>query len=268
MVENKEIMRLAKALASAGIASRRKCEDIIKSGKVFVNGERVINPATNVSESDLISVDGVEISTEEKRYYAFYKPSEVLSTMEKKDGVRTVSDFFKDEEERLFYAGRLDYASRGLMIVTNDGHFAQLASHPSRGIEKMYHVTVKGIVNSEKVLEASKGITVKGVRYEPFKFRILKKTREGAIIRMTIHEGKNREIRNIFEHLGYPVMDLERISIGPIHIDSSSMGLLSEGEYRELTEDEIKALKAVKPKAKSVKGKSDDGKPKTKRGKR
>ena len=154
-------------------------------------------------------------------------------------GRRIITEFFKGIKERLFYAGRLDSESRGIMIITNDGEFANIITHPSYEILKVYDVTINGKIDSEKLLEASKGITIKNINYSPFKFKILSKGRIQSKIRLTINEGKNREIRKIFEYLGYKVIDLERISVGCVSKYNEVSGTLEAGHIRDLTEKEI-----------------------------
>ena len=174
-----------------------------------------------------------------RRYMALYKPLGVVSTTKYLPGRRIITEFFKGIKERLFYAGRLDSESRGIMIITNDGEFANIITHPSYEILKVYDVTINGKIDSEKLLEASKGITIKNINYSPFKFKILSKGRIQSKIRLTINEGKNREIRKIFEHLGYKVIDLERISVGCVSKYNEVSGTLEAGHIRDLTEKEI-----------------------------
>ena len=170
---------------------------------------------------------------------ALYKPIGVVSTTKYLPGRRIITEFFKGIKERLFYAGRLDSESRGIMIITNDGEFANIITHPSYEILKVYDVTVNGKIDSEKLYEASKGITIKNITYSPFKFKILSKGRVQSKIRLTINEGKNREIRKIFDYLGYKVVDLERISVGCVSKYDETSGTLEAGHIRDLTKKEI-----------------------------
>ena len=170
---------------------------------------------------------------------ALYKPLGVVSTTKYLPGRRIITEFFKGIKERLFYAGRLDSESRGIMIITNDGEFANIITHPSYEILKVYDVTVNGKIDSEALLKASAGITIKNVTYSPFKFKILSKGRVQSKIRLTINEGKNREIRKIFDYLGYKVIDLERISVGCVSKYDDISGTLEAGHIRDLTKKEI-----------------------------
>lgn len=236
---NNEEIRLVKVILESGFASRRKCEKAILSGRVRVNNEIILEPAYKVKEKDTVSLDRKIIERQNKRYMALYKPLGVVSTTKYLPGRRIITEFFKGIKERLFYAGRLDSESRGIMIITNDGEFANIITHPSYEILKVYDVTINAKIDSEKLLEASKGITIKNINYSPFKFKILSKGRIQSKIRLTINEGKNREIRKIFEHLGYKVIDLERISVGCVSKYNEVSGTLEAGHIRDLTEKEI-----------------------------
>ena len=236
---NKENVRLVKVILESGFASRRNCEKAIMSGRVRVNNQVILDPAYRVKESDSVSIDRNIIERQTKRYMALYKPLGVVSTTKYLPGRRIITEFFKGIKERLFYAGRLDSESRGIMIITNDGEFANIITHPSYEILKVYDVTVHGKIDSEALLKASAGITIKNVTYSPFKFKILSKGRVQSKIRLTINEGKNREIRKIFDYLGYKVIDLERISVGCVSKYDDISGTLEAGHIRDLTKKEI-----------------------------
>lgn len=237
--KNEEAVRLVKVILESGFASRRNCEKAIISGRIRVNNEVILDPAYRVKESDSVSIDRKLIERQRKRYMALYKPVGVVSTTKYLPGRRIITEFFKGIKERLFYAGRLDSESRGIMIITNDGEFANIITHPSYEILKVYDVTVNGKIDSEKLYEASKGITIKNITYSPFKFKILSKGRVQSKIRLTINEGKNREIRKIFDYLGYKVIDLERISVGCVSKYDETSGTLEAGHIRDLTKKEI-----------------------------
>ena len=236
---NKENVRLVKVILESGFASRRNCEKAIMSGRVRVNNQVILDPAYRVKESDSVSIDRNIIERQTKRYMALYKPLGVVSTTKYLPGRRIITEFFKGIKERLFYAGRIDSESRGIMIITNDGEFANIITHPSYEILKVYDVTVNGKIDSEALLKASAGITIKNVTYSPFKFKILSKGRVQSKIRLTINEGKNREIRKIFDYLGYKVIDLERISVGCVSKYDDISGTLEAGHIRDLTKKEI-----------------------------
>ena len=236
---NEEAVRLVKVILESGFASRRNCEKAIMSGRVRVNNQVILDPAYRVKAEDSVSIDRNLIKRQTKRYMALYKPIGVVSTTKYLPGRRIITEFFKGIKERLFYAGRLDSESRGIMIITNDGEFANIITHPSYEILKVYDVTVNGKIDSEALLEASRGITIKNVSYSPFKFKILAKGRIQSKIRLTINEGKNREIRKIFDYLGYKVIDLERISVGCVSKYDEISGTLEAGHIRDLTKKEI-----------------------------
>lgn len=236
---NKENTRLVKVILESGFASRRNCEKAIVSGRVRVNNQVILDPAYRVKETDSVSIDRNIIERQTKRYMALYKPLGVVSTTKYLPGRRIITEFFKGIKERLFYAGRLDSESRGIMIITNDGEFANIITHPSYEILKVYDVTVNGKIDSEALLKASGGVTIKNVTYSPFKFKILSKGRVQSKIRLTINEGKNREIRKIFDYLGYKVIDLERISVGCVSKYDDISGTLEAGHIRDLTKKEI-----------------------------
>ncbi|WP_300368202.1 pseudouridine synthase [Brachyspira sp.] len=237
--KNEEAVRLVKIILESGFASRRNCEKAIISGRVRVNNQVILDPAYRVKEEDCVSIDRQLIERQTKRYMALYKPLGVVSTTKYLPGRRIITEFFKGIKERLFYAGRLDSESRGIMIITNDGEFANIITHPSYEILKVYDVTVNGKIDSQSLLNASKGITIKNVSYSPFKFKILSKGRVQSKIRLTINEGKNREIRKIFDYLGYKVIDLERISVGCVGKYDETSGTLEAGHIRNLTKKEI-----------------------------
>ncbi len=237
--QNEEAVRLVKVILESGFASRRNCEKAIMSGRVRVNNQVILDPAYRVKAEDSVSIDRQLIERQTKRYMALYKPLGVVSTTKYLPGRRIITEFFKGIKERLFYAGRLDSESRGIMIITNDGEFANIITHPSYEILKVYDVTVNGKIDSEALFNASKGITIKNVSYSPFKFKILSKGRIQSKIRLTINEGKNREIRKIFDYLGYKVIDLERISVGCVGKYDETSGTLEAGHIRDLTKKEI-----------------------------
>ncbi|WP_295160139.1 pseudouridine synthase [uncultured Brachyspira sp.] len=237
--QKEEAIRLVKVILESGFASRRNCEKAIMSGRIRVNNQVVLDPAYKVKEEDSVSIDRNLIKRQTKRYMVLYKPLGVVSTTKYLPGRRIITEFFKNINERLFYAGRLDSESRGIMIITNDGEFANIITHPSYEILKVYDVTINGKIDSEALLNTSKGITIKNIVYSPFKFKILAKGRIQSKIRMTINEGKNREIRKIFDYLGYKVVDLERISVGCVNKYDEVSGTLEAGHIRDLTQKEI-----------------------------
>lgn len=226
--------RLSKVLAACGVAARRKCEELIFAGKVFVNGEKVVIPQTLVNlEKDQITVDGKSVSLQEKKvYYMLNKPYGLLCTSKEAAGEESVLSLF-DENLRLFTAGRLDKDTTGLLIVTNDGHFANSLIHPSKNISKEYLAKTDKEITDEHLKALCSGGLVEGVWVKPIS---VSKVRRGTL-KMAVSEGKKREVRTLLEYVGLKVLELKRIRIGPL-----VLGALPEGAYRPLTQAELKEL--------------------------
>lgn len=227
--------RLSKVLASCGIASRRKCEELIFDGKVLVNGEKVLVPQTPVDlEKDKIEVAGKKVQAkEEKVYYMLNKPAGLICTSLDAGKGKSVLNLFEEEANRLFYVGRLDKDTKGLLIVTNDGHFANAVIHPSKNISKEYLAKTDKEIELEHLKTISAGAIVEGVFVKPLR---VEKVRKGTL-KICVTEGKKREVRILLEKAGLKVMELTRIRIG-----SLVLGALPEGSYRLLTKSEIKQL--------------------------
>ena len=230
--------RLQKVISNCGYTSRRKAEELILEGKVFVNGEKINELGYKVNSNDIITVDGETLSITEKVYYAFNKPREVISTTKDDKGRKTVLDFF-DIDTRIYPIGRLDYDTTGLLLLTNDGEFANLMMKPSSKINKVYLAKINSILSMEELMTLKKGVTVKGIKYTPDKVKVKKidKAKNTSMIEITIHEGKNHEIKKMFEYFNVDVLKLTRIEYGNL-----KLGNLSSGEYRKLTIHEVKTL--------------------------
>ncbi len=221
--------RLSKALAHAGIASRRACEELIFEGRVTVNAKVITLPQTLVNWSnDLITVDGAPIQGEEKKvYYILNKPKGYLcSSIRKHPREKLVIDLFHGTHSRLFTVGRLDKETSGLLIVTNDGHFANNVIHPSLGVEKEYLAKTKQEISPEHLAKISKGIMIEGTFVKP---AAVKKVRRGTV-KVTVMEGKKREVRELLRHAGLDIVTLSRIRIGGL-----VLGPLGIKEWRPLT---------------------------------
>lgn len=226
-----ETNRLSKVLAQAGLASRRACEDIIFSGRVTVNGEICLVPQTPVSlKLDDVRVDERKIQHEEKKvYYILNKPIGYICSNAKLGNKKIVLDLFQNVDYRLFTIGRLDRDTSGLLLVTNDGHFAQKVIHPSSNISKEYLVKTLQEVDYEHLSALSKGTFVEGKWVKPVK---VTKVRRGTI-KIEIKEGRKREIRILVEKIGLEIQELKRIRIGGL-----MLGTLAVGDWREMTENE------------------------------
>lgn len=230
--------RLQKVIAQSGLTSRRKAETLIASGKVSVNGQTVTEMGILVDEGDRILVNEQPLTQEKKVYFMINKPKQVLSSVSDDRGRRVVTDLIPINE-RVFPVGRLDYNTTGLLILTNDGDFANKIIHPRFQLPKQYHVKIKGELSANDINQLRKGLKTKtekyqGVDIEKVKFEPKKRVTH---FDMTIYEGKNRQIRRMMEHLGHDVMALKRLSIGPLEL-----GTLPSGKYRELKNHEIKLL--------------------------
>lgn len=227
--------RLSKVLAACGIASRRKCEELIFAGKVTVNDEKILIPQTAVDLSkDKIAVMGKPVhAKEEKVYYMLNKPAGYLCTSLEAGKGKSVLNLFEDESLRLFSVGRLDKETKGLLLVTNDGHFANQVIHPSRNITKEYLAKTDKEIELEHLKAISSGTIVEGVFVKPIS---VEKVRRGTV-KIAVSEGKKREVRLLLEKAGLAVLELKRIRIGGIQL-----GPLPEGSYRPLTKSEIEIL--------------------------
>lgn len=235
--------RLQKIIANYGYTSRRKAEELIKKGKVMVNGKTVTELGTKVNKTDLISIDGIIINKDVKHeYYLLNKPRQVISSVEDKEGRITVVDLI-NTDARIYPVGRLDYDTTGLIILTNDGDFANMLMHPSYEIEKTYVAKINKIMDKEDILKLKKGIRVDNRKVEIKRFKVKKKMPENntSIVEITIIEGRNHIVKKIFNSLGIDVKKLSRVTYGCLDI----MGLKS-GEYRTLTIKEIKKLYSLK----------------------
>ena len=234
--------RLQKVIASFGYASRRKAEDLIRKQKVMVNGEVVTELGTKVSPSDVISIDGVIINKDVKHeYYILNKPRSVISSVNDEAGRITVVDLI-DTEARIYPIGRLDYDTTGLILLTNDGDFANALMHPSKKKEKTYIAKLDKVLTKEDILAIKKGITIDKRIVEVKRFKVKKRDLEKNtdIVEITIVEGRNHIVKRLFKELGVNVVKLSRIAYGFLDIKD-----LKSGEYRNLTIKEIKKLYAL-----------------------
>ncbi|MDA8168621.1 MAG: pseudouridine synthase [Nitrospiraceae bacterium] len=231
--------RLQKILSDMGVASRRRAEEMIAEGRVTVNGQTAALGMKADPEKDFIKVDGKPLLKREPRvYFAFHKPREVISTLEDPQGRATVRDFLGRIKYRVYPVGRLDYHSEGLLLITNDGEFANAVLHPSKKISKTYEVKVKGVVEPEALEKLRRGIKLEDGMTQPAKVRQLRKTEANSWLEITIHEGRKRQVRRMMERVGHMVQKLKRTSI-----DGIRLGELKQGQMRPLTAAEIEQIR-------------------------
>ena len=240
MTAETEGIRLQKVLAQAGIASRRAAEIMIEEGRIEVNGKLVTEQGRRVDpERDVIRVDGSRIPPPRRHIYAVLnKPRGVVSTMDDPEGRPTVADHLgKYARERLFHVGRLDTDTEGMLLLTNDGDFAQRMMHPSYELTKTYVAEVEGFVDNATLKRIGKGIKLEDGWVNPDEVKLGIRTEQRTMVTLVIHEGRNRIVRRLFDAVGHPVRTLARTQIGPVR-----MGQLASGELRDLTRDELGAL--------------------------
>lgn len=232
-------MRINKYIAQAGIASRRKADELIANGNVKVNGAVMKEPGYDVDETDKVHVNGHLIEGQKKRVYILVnKPLGMVTTVEDDKDRLTVMEIVKDVDARIFPVGRLDYNTTGALIMTNDGDLSYRIAHPKHGLDKTYRALVKGVVSKEKIAKLRNGVDIGGFVTSKAQVQIVKSNQNSTIVEISIHEGKNRQVRKMFAAVGNPVQALERVAIGQIRL-----GRLKEGHYRKLTREEIEYLK-------------------------
>lgn len=234
-----EGIRLQKVLAQAGLGSRRKCEEFISAGRVTVNGEVMDELGTRVNpDIDVIHVDGVRIAqTSGHVVVALNKPRGVVSSMADEHGRECVGDLVAQFPERLFHVGRLDAETEGLILLTNDGELSQRLSHPTHGIVKTYYAKVEGRVSKETIAQIKAGFPIDGTNVAVTECLLMDSNNKTSIIEISIHEGRNRILRRLFDDVGHPVIDLVRTQVGPV-----KLGQLKSGHLRELTNKELGKL--------------------------
>lgn len=238
-----EQMRLQKLLAHAGVASRRAAEELIVRGKVRVNGKTVRELGTIVSTEDRIDVSGTPVKLEsEQSYLLMHKPAGVMTTMRDPQGRRTVADMIPKGVPRVVPVGRLDYDTSGVLLLTNDGELANVLTHPRFGVEKTYRAVVKGRLMPEEIAKLKSGVMLEEFRAAGAQVRVVAIRRDTSVLDITIHEGRNRQVRRMFEAVGHPVIALARLRFGPL-----KLGDLPPGHSRALTEREVAQLRRLIP---------------------
>ena len=233
------MQRLQKIIADSGYCSRRKAEELISQVKVYVNGEKITTMGFKASDTDYIEVENNPLNKkEDKVYYILNKPRSVVATSHDEKGRKTVVDLIKTDK-RIYPVGRLDYDTTGLIILTNDGLLTNFLLHPKNNIEKLYIAKIKGIITKEKLSRLCNGVLIDGVKTSKAKARIKKidKKNNTSIVELIIHEGKNHQVKKMFEAIGFTVIKLKRESIAFLTLDG-----LKSGEYRQLSIKEVKKL--------------------------
>jgi 23S rRNA pseudouridine2605 synthase len=230
------LVRLQKLLAQSGVASRRRCEELMLAGLVEVDGEVVTRLGTKVDpRTAVVRVEGRRLPPVSAHVYlVLNKPRGVVSTMSDPEGRRTLADFVSGRPERLFHVGRLDTDTEGLILLTNDGDFAQRVAHPSYELDKTYVAEVDGRVTKGVVRRLRDGVTLDDGPVHVSAARVVQENAQRSIVELTIHEGRNRIVRRLLDEVGHPVRKLTRTAIGPVVLRG-----LRSGELRELTNDEL-----------------------------
>jgi len=226
-------------LADRGLASRRKAEDLIREGRVTVNGKVAVIGEKADPEKDAIKLDGRRLSVSpEKMYVLFYKPKNVVTTLRDPEDRPTVMDLLPIPKPRLFPVGRLDYDAEGVILLTNDGDLAHQLAHPSHEVPRTYWVKVKGKPEKEEMQRLSRGIRLEDGITAPCAIAPLRETEGNTWVEMVLHQGKNRQVKRMWEKIGYPVLKLKRVGFGGL-----KLGSLQPGEYRLLRPEEVQKLK-------------------------
>lgn len=234
-------MRLNKYIADSGITSRRKADELIANGNVKINGKTVKEMGYQVEDGDLVEVNGSVIRPESKKVYLMLnKPLGYITSVSDEKERPVVTELVSDIDARLFPVGRLDYNTSGLLIMTNDGDLAYKVTHPRHELTKTYRARIKGILSRQKLAKLRKGVDIGGYVTRPAQVEIISEREKSSIVEITIHEGKNRQVRKMFAAVGNPVQELERIRIGRINL-----GHTKPGHYRKLTKEEIEYLKNI-----------------------
>ncbi len=231
-------MRLNKYIAHCGAASRRKADELVKKGLVRVNG-KIAEIGQDVAEGDVVELKGKAITPEKRMvYYMLNKPTGYVTTSSDDQGRPTVLDLMPDISERIYAVGRLDYNTSGLLILTNDGDLAFRIMHPKSMIFKTYVAEVTGLVTMYEASKLRKGVAIDGHTTAPAEVEIIRQSKSGSLVEIRISEGRNRQVRRMFEAIGHRVVALERTAVG-----NMKMAHLKQGQFRKLSENEIKYLK-------------------------
>ena len=233
--------RLQKFIAASGLCSRRKAEELIKMGKVEIDGEVVTELGVKVSGKESIVVDGELLRREEKEYYLLNKPREVITSCSDDKNRKTVVDLI-ETDSRIYPVGRLDYDTTGVLLLTNDGEFANIMMHPNNKIDKVYIAKIRGIIKGDSINKLKNGVVIDGKKTEKCRVKLRKtdlKT-NSSIVEITIHEGRNHQVKKMFEAVGFEVLKLKRERIGIFTLQG-----LTSGDYRRLSPKEVSKIYAL-----------------------
>ena len=235
-------MRLQKYLADSGVASRRKSEELIAQGRVSVNGEIIRQMGFIVDpDKDTVAFNGKKVSIQERKVYIMLnKPAGYVSTCRDEKGRQTVMELVGDIKERLYPVGRLDFTTEGLLLMTNDGQMANVLTHPRHNVEKKYLAVIGSSITEEEIKRLEEGVVIGGYRTGRAVFKVLNMAERRSEILCVISEGKNRQLRRMFEAVGKDVLYLKRVGVGEL-----KLGNLKKGSYRRLTGDEVEYLKKL-----------------------
>lgn len=232
------LVRLQKFMADNGIASRRKCEEMIEQGLVKVNGVTAhigdkVNP-----KKDKVSVKGRKLAVQDNmKYIVLHKPRGYITTMQDEQGRKCIAELVQDVGVRIYPVGRLDRESEGMLLMTNDGAFSNAMTHPTRHVPKTYRVTIRPTISDEQIAAFQDGIEIDGRMTAPANIRVIDKSEGRVVVEVILYEGRNRQIRRMFEELGIEVARLKRTAVGSI-----KLGMLPQGKWRELDEEEVRKL--------------------------
>ena len=230
--------RLQKFIAASGLCSRRKAEELIKMGKVEIDGEVVTELGVKVSGKESIVVDGELLRREEKEYYLLNKPREVITSCSDDKNRKTVVDLI-ETDSRIYPVGRLDYDTTGVLLLTNDGEFANIMMHPNNKIDKVYIAKIRGIIKGDSINKLKNGVVIDGKKTEKCRVKLRKtdlKT-NSSIVEITIHEGRNHQVKKMFEAVGFEVLKLKRERVGIFTLQG-----LTSGDYRRLSPKEVSKI--------------------------
>lgn len=235
---NTNLKRLQKRIAEQSDYSRRKAEELIVEGKVSVNGKTIQELGYKVTDKDKIEIEGVALNTNEKKYFILNKPEKCVSTLSDDKGRKTVIDFIKTKA-KVYPIGRLDYDTTGILLLTNDGDFANLLMHPSSNIEKVYSAKIDGIMTLADIKELKQGVVIDGYKTKECRVKVRKVNNKSntSIIEIGINEGRNHQVKKMFKALGFNVLKLDRIRYGILTIEN-----LKRGESKELSKKDVSRL--------------------------